>query len=69
MDLNSNIPLCEKKWQLLNKNKKVKLATVVDGNQKDPLSIATTLMGRGGHYSFPSISPLYPRYVPHISEC
>ena len=45
---------------------KVKLATVVEGNQKAPFSIATTLRCRGGHYSFPRIAPLYPWYVPYI---
>ena len=39
---------------------KVSLATVVEGNQKAPFSIATTLSCRGGHYSFPWIVPLYP---------
>ena len=46
-----------------------KLATVVEGNQKAPFSIATTLMYRGGLYSFPWIAPLYPRYIPYIAEC
>ena len=32
---------------------KVKLATIVEGNPKDPFSIATTPMCRGGRYSFP----------------
>ena len=32
---------------------KVKLATVVEGNQKAPFSIATTPRYRGGRYSFP----------------
>ena len=40
--------------------KKVKLATVVEGNLKSPFSVATTLRSRGGHYSFPWIAPLYP---------
>ena len=47
---------------------KVKLATVVKGNQKAPFSIATTLRCRGGCYSFPWISPLYPWYIPYIAE-
>ena len=38
---------------------KVKLATVVEGDPKAPLSIATTPRCRGGSYSFPRISPLY----------
>ena len=33
-------------------SKKVKLATVVKGDQKAPFSIATTLRCRGGYYSF-----------------
>ena len=38
----------------------VKLATVVEGDQKAPFSIATTPKCRGGRYSFPWIAPLYP---------
>ena len=34
---------------------KVKLATVVEGDQKAPFSIATTPRCRGGHYSFPGL--------------
>ena len=37
----------------------VKLATVVEGYQKAPFSIATTPSCRGGRYSFPWIAPLY----------
>ena len=48
---------------------KVKLATLVEGNQKAPFSIATTLMCRGGCDSFPWIAPLYPWYVAYIAEC
>ena len=39
----------------LNKSK-VKLATVVKGDQKAPFSPGC----RGGHYSFPWMAPLYP---------
>ena len=39
---------------------KVKLATVVEDDQKAPFSIATTPKCRGGCYSFPWITPLYP---------
>ena len=39
---------------------KRKLATVVKGDLKGPLSIATTPRCRGGHYSIPWIVPLYP---------
>ena len=48
---------------------KVKLATVVENNQKAPFSIATTPRCRGGCYFFPWIAPLYTRYVPYIAEC
>ena len=48
---------------------KVKLATVVEGDQKAPFSIATKLRCRGGCYSFPWTAPLYPQYVPYIAEC
>ena len=34
--------------------------TVVEGDQKAPFSIATTLRCRGGRNSFPWIAPLYP---------
>ena len=40
--------------------KKKKLATVVESDPKAPFLIATTPWCRGGHYSFPRISPLYP---------
>ena len=36
-----------------------KLATVVEGDQKAPFSIATTPRCRSGRYSFPWIAPLY----------
>ena len=48
---------------------KVKLATIVKGDQKVPFSIASTQRCRGGRYSFPWIAPLYPWYVPYIAEC
>ena len=48
---------------------KVKLATVVKGDQKVPFSIATTPRCGGGCYSFSWIAPLYPWYVPYIGEC
>ena len=34
--------------------------TLVEGDQKDPFSIATTLRCREGHNSIPWITPLYP---------
>ena len=40
--------------------KKVKLATIVEGDPKAPFSIATTPRCRGGRYSIPWIAPLYP---------
>ena len=46
-----------------------KLATVVEGDQKAPFTIATTSRCRGGCYSFPWIVPLYPWYIPYIAEC
>ena len=45
-----------------------KLATIVEGDQNALFSIATTSRCRGGRYSFPYIAPLYPRYVPYITE-
>ena len=48
---------------------KVKLATVVEGDQKAPSSMATTPRCRGGRNSFPWVAPLYPWYVPYIAEC
>ena len=48
---------------------KVKLATVVEGDQKAPFSIATTPRCREGRYSFLWIAPLYSWYVPYIAEC
>ena len=44
-----------------------KLATIVEGNQKAPFSIATTPRCRGGCYSFPWIAPLYPWYVAYFA--
>ena len=51
-----------------SRSKKVKLATVVKGDLKAPFSIATTPRFKGGRYSFPWITPLYPWYVPYIAE-
>ena len=45
------------------------LATVVEGDQKAPFSIATTPRCRVEGYSFSWIAPLYLRYVPYIAEC
>ena len=44
------------------------LATVVEGDQKAPFSIATTLRRRERRYSFPWIGPFYSWYVPYIAE-
>ena len=41
------------------------LATVDEGEQKAPFSIATTPRCKGGRYSFPWIPPLYS----YIAEC
>ena len=49
-------------------SKVVKLATIVEGDQKAPFSIDTTPKCRRGRYSFPRIAPLYPWYVPYIAE-
>ena len=53
----------------LSAYKLVKLATLVEGDQKAPFSIATTLRYRGGRNSIPWIDPLSPLYVPYIAEC
>ena len=47
----------------------VKLATLVKGNPKVPLSITTTPRCRGGHCSIPRIAPLYPWSSPYSAEC
>ena len=70
--------LCSYSWKLNSwihtfpksiKVSKVKLAIIVEGDQKAPFSIATTLRCSGGHYSFPWIAPLYHWYIPYIAEC
>ena len=66
--------ICFKKGMIVHElfvldRNKVKLATVVEGDQKAPFSIATTPRCRGGRYSFLWIAPLYSRYVPYIAEC
>ena len=38
----------------------VTLATIIEGDPKDPFSIATTSKCREGCYSFPWIAPLDP---------
>ena len=52
----------------INRMARYKLATVVEGDQKAPFSIATTPRCMGGRYSFRCITPLYPWYVPYIAE-
>ena len=47
-------------WFKVINDDKVKLATVVEDDQKAPISIATTPRCRGERYSFSWISPLYP---------
>ena len=55
---------------IINKVKvKVKLFPLVEGDPKAPFLIATTPRCCGGCYSYLWITPLYPRYVPHIDEC
>ena len=49
--------------------RKVKLATVIEGDHKALFSKATTSSSRGECLSFPWIAPLYPRYIPYIAEC
>ena len=39
---------------------KAELVTLIEGDPKVPLSIATTPRYRGGSYSFPWFAPLYP---------
>ena len=51
-------------YLLLICKKKVKLATIVEGNPKAPFSIATTPMCRGGRYSFPGL--LYFTLDPYL---
>ena len=46
----------------------VMLATLVEGDPKAPLSIATTPRYREGCYFFPWITPLYSWSVPYIAE-
>ena len=45
---------------LSNNSKKLKLATVVEGDQKALFSVAATPRCRRGRNSFPWIAPLYP---------
>ena len=47
---------------------KVKLVTIVEGDQKAPYSIATPPRCTGRRYSFFWITPLYLWYVPYITE-
>ena len=50
--------------ELFYRISKVKLATIVEGNPKDPFSIATTPRCRGGRYSFPGL--LYFTLDPYL---
>ena len=48
----------------------LKLATLVQGDPRAHFSIATTQRcNRGGCYSIPRISPLYPWSSPYSAEC
>ena len=46
-----------------------KLATLVEGDQKAPFSIAPTPKCREGHYLIPRIAPIYPWSSPYNVEC
>ena len=48
---------------------KVKLATIVEGDPKDPLQIAPTPISRQGRNSIPRVAPLYPSSSPYNTEC
>ena len=48
---------------------KVKLATVVEGDPKEPFSIVTIPKCRGGLYSIPLIARLYPWSSPYCAKC
>ena len=47
----------------------IECSVSVSKDPKSPFLIATTLMCRGGHYSFPLIAPLYPWSLPYNAEC
>ena len=53
----------------MNKQVKVKLATLVEGDPKAPFSSATTPRCRGERYSIPWIAPPYPWSLPYNAEC
>ena len=55
---------CGHKWII-----KVKLVTLVEGNPKAPISIATTPRCWGGCYSILWITPLYPWFLPYNAKC
>ena len=57
-----------KRREIDNKSK-VKLVTVVEGDQKAPFLIDNTPRCTGGHYSFRRIAPFYPWYVPYNAVC
>ena len=59
-NIHVSVNVVQKSWHM---------ATVVEGDQKAPFSIATTVRCRGGRYSFHWIAPLYPWYVTYIAEC
>ena len=56
-------------WTNILAKGKSKLVTIVEGDQKAPFSIATTLMCRGGRYSIPWITPRYSWSLPYNAEC
>ena len=57
------------KYILTYKVKKVKLVTIVEGDLKALLSMATTPRCRRGCYSFLWIAPFYPWSIPYNAEC
>ena len=59
----------EPKDQLLILTNELLLTIEVKGAPKARFSVATTTRCRGGRYSFPWITPLYPLYVPYNAEC
>ena len=48
---------------------KVKLAILVKGDLKAPISVATTLRCRGGCYSIPQTASFYSWSLPYNAEC
>ena len=69
-EITTIVNACTKKsGNLLNALRIYKLVTVVQGDQKAPFSIVSTLRCWRGRYSFPWIVPLYSWYLPFIAVC